>query len=335
LNEKTMIIACPDADPPHKLRLPKRNEIVRVSCPICGMRFRYRFPDVVEILGKRDGVLSVASSYSQQPEEKLITMSRINSSSCLYRYFKEYIEDPRVQEPFKTIEQGMGSFFHSYLENHFKQILARNGVIGTKDSIDVDDLANSFRLSFLWEGQLRKPYRIVQRGHSVKEFIARLERIGRNYNCFLQENLVYHKIKSIEGSLQIRTDPFYIRGKYDLITEDPHKSIVLWDWKTSAAPDPAYYEQFRSQKIQLGIYAIWMRHRYKSPLIRGTAVFLRGELDELSEKFTDSVEKDVLDYTHSWRRRLNQQQSYPAMPNKLGPWCGWNPICPKRHSCAS
>ncbi len=335
MNERTMIVACPNSDPSHKLRLPKRDEILRVSCPICGMRFRYRFPDVVEVLGKRDGVLSVASSYSPQPEEKLITMSRIGSSSCPYRYFKEYIEDPRVQEPFKTIELGMGSFFHSYLENHFKQILARNGIIGTKDSIDVDDLVNSFRLSFIWEGQLRKPYRIVRKGHRIGDFIARLEKIGHNYNRFLQETLVYHKIKAVEGSLQIRTDSFYIRGKYDLITEDPHESIVLWDWKTGSAPRPSYYEQFRSQKIQLGIYAIWMRHRYKSALIRGTAVFLRSELDELSERFTDSVEKDVLDYTHSWRRRLNQQQSYPAIPNKLGLWCSWNPICPKRRSCTS
>ena len=293
------------------------------------MKFRYLFPDVVEVLGKRDGVLSVASSYSQQPEEKLITMSRIGSSSCPYRYFKEYIEDPRVQEPFKAIELGMGSFFHSYLENHFKQIMARNGIIGTKDSIDVEDLVNSFRLSFIWEGQLRKPYRIVRKGYSIKDFIARLEGVGRNYNRFLRETLIDHRIKAVEGSLQIRTDSFYIRGKYDLISEDPHKSIVLWDWKTGSVPLPQYYEQFRSQKIQLGIYAIWMRYKYKSPLIRGTAVFLRGELDELSEKFNDSVEEDVLNYTHSWRRRLNQQQSHPAVPNKLCLWCGWSPICPK------
>lgn len=182
---------------------------------------------------------------------------------------------------------------------------------------------------------MRKPYRIVRKGYSINEFITRLERIGRNYNRFLQKKLVYHKVKAIEGSLQIRTEPFYIRGKYDLITEDPHKSIVLWDWKTGSAPRPAYYEQFRSQKIQLGIYAIWMRYRYKSPSIRGTAVFLRSEVGELSERFTDSVERDVFDYTHFWRRRLNQKQSYPAMSNNLCLWCNWNRICARRRSCVS
>lgn len=113
MNERTTIVACPNSDPPHKLRLPKRDELFRVSCPICGMRFRYKFPDIIEVLGKESKILSVASAYSQQPEGKLITMSRISSSSCLYRYFKEYIEDPRVQRPFETIEQGMGSFLRS------------------------------------------------------------------------------------------------------------------------------------------------------------------------------------------------------------------------------
>ncbi len=140
----------PRSDPAHKLRLPKRDELLRISCPICGMRFRYKFPDIIEVLGKKGRILSVASAYSQQPEDKLITMSRISSSSCPYRYFKEYIEHPSVQDPYKTIEVGIGNFFHSYLENNVKQILARNGIVGTTDTIDVDDLVNSFRLSFIY-----------------------------------------------------------------------------------------------------------------------------------------------------------------------------------------
>lgn len=137
-----------------------------------------------------------------------------------------------------------------------------------------------------------------------------------------------YKILATEGELQIRTDSFYIRGKHDLIAQDPSGKLALLDWKTGRAPEPSYYEDFLNQKIQLGIYAVWMRHQFKSTSVRGTAVFLRdNECGELSEVFTPTIEQEVLDYLYDWRSRLNELSSYPPIPNKLCNWCGWNPMC--------
>ena len=195
-------------------------------------------------------VLSVASSYSVQPEEKLVTISRIKASSCPFRYFKEYIERPKCSKSFESIELGMGQFFHSYVENHFQRILARNGLISRYDTLDIDDLITTFRLSFIWEGGLRTPYKIVRYKYGLEDFISRLERIATNFNCFLVKNLKNHKVKAIEGKLQIRTDLYYIRGKYDLITEDSDGSLMLWDWKTGSMPKLEYYEDFSNQNIR-------------------------------------------------------------------------------------
>ena len=104
--------------------------------------------------------------------------------------------------------------------------------------------------------------------------------------------------------------------------------MVLWDWKTGTAPKPEYYEDFRNQKVQLGIYAVWMRHKYGTTAVRGTAVYLRDGTVELSERFHPSVEAEVLLYAGAWRRRVNAQASYPPIPNNLCDWCGWNPVCP-------
>jgi len=274
-------------------------------------------------------VLSVASSYSVQPEEKLVTISRIKASSCPFRYFKEYIERPKCSKSFESIELGMGQFFHSYVENHFQRILARNGLISRYDTLDIDDLITTFRLSFIWEGGLRTPYKIVRYKYGLEDFISRLERIATNFNCFLVKNLKNHKVKAIEGKLQIRTDLYYIRGKYDLITEDSDGSLMLWDWKTGSMPKLEYYEDFSNQQIQLGIYAIWMRYRYESENVKGVAVFLRGDKFEiLPQTFTSDVVENVLQYTNSWRRQTNKQTKYPPIPNNLCDWCGWNPVCP-------
>ena len=273
-------------------------------------------------------ILSVASSYSVQPEEKLVTISRIKASSCPFRYFKEYIERPKCSKSFESIELGLGQFFHSYVENHFKRNLARNGLISKHDTLDIDDLITSFRLSFIWEGRLRKPYKIVRYTYSIEDFILRLEKIANNFNRFFVKKLVNRNIKAIEGELQIRTDLYYIRGKYDLITEDSNGLLVLWDWKTGQSPKPEYYEDFINQQIQLGIYAIWMKYIYNILNVKGTAVFLRDEVEILSQTFNSTILNDVLQYTNTWRQRINKLSTYPPILNNLCDWCGWNPVCP-------
>lgn len=273
-------------------------------------------------------VLSVAKRYSDQAEERIITISRIKAASCPYRYFKEYIQSPKDKEAFVSIETGIGQFFHSYVENRFRSIIARGGTVTRADVLDVDDLVRSFRLAFLWEGQLRAPYKIVRATYNLRDFILRLESVGENFNAFLTARMLGHKILATEGKLQLRTDSFYIRGKHDLITQDPSGTLALWDWKTGRAPDPSYYEDFINQKIQLGIYAVWMRHQFETTSVRGTAVFLRDECEELSEVFTTAVEQDVLRYLHDSRVRLNELSSYSPIPNNLCDWCGWSPVCP-------
>jgi len=272
-------------------------------------------------------VLSTASSYSDQPEEKVITISRIKDADCPYRYYKNYIETPKQPKPFETIELGIGQFFHSFVESNFKQILASGRVIDKNDRIDVKALIRSFRMSFLWDGKLRKPYRIVRHGHNIADFEKRLATVGSNFNSFLVRKLIGHEVISVEGELQIRTESCYIRGKYDLITKGPHGNLALWDWKTGRMPIPRFFKDFSAQKAQLGVYAVWMRYKYNTKNVRGYAVFLRDTLDLLSETFRTPIERDALEYMHHWRSELNKMRSYPPIPNNLCDWCSWNKIC--------
>jgi hypothetical protein len=106
------------------------------------------------------------------------------------------------------------------------------------------------------------------------------------------------------------------------------KNLVLWDWKTGRKPKPAYFDEYESLKAQLGVYATWMRYQYEGTNVRGTAIFLRDELDQQSEVFTPSIEQDVLAYMAGWRTRLNNMKSYPPVPSKLCDWCSWNEDCP-------
>lgn len=273
-------------------------------------------------------VVSVASRYSDQPEESLITISRIKESACPYRYYKGHVEQPKAQVSFESIEAGLGTFFHSYVENHFKSILASNVLIASTHTLDVPDLVANFRLAFLWEGRVRAPYRVVRSTYRLDDFIRRLEAVATNFNSFLVRRLNGHRVVGVEGELQIRTEEFFIRGKHDLITQDPSGDMVLWDWKTGSVPKPEYYEDYRNEKIQLGIYAVWMRHKYGTTAVRGTAVYFRDSTVELSERFKPSVEAEVLMYADSWRRRVNAMTSFPSIPNNLCDWCGWNPVCP-------
>ena len=121
----------------------------------------------------------------------------------------------------------------------------------TSNTTSGDDLIRIFRLSFLWEGKLRTPFKIVRPTDSLGDFISRLEVIGNNFNRFLENEMIGHKVLETEGKIQIRTNSFYIRGKYDLITEDPNGKLALWDWKSGKAPSPQYFEDFLHQKIQL------------------------------------------------------------------------------------
>lgn len=272
-------------------------------------------------------VLSTASSYSDQPEEKVITISRIKDADCPYRYYKNYIETPKQPKPFETIELGIGQFFHSFVESKFKQILAKSLAIDKNDRIDIKALLRFFRMSFLWEGKLREPYRIVRRGHSFADFEERLANVGKNFNYFITTKLIGHKVVSVEGELQIRAEGCYIRGKYDLITKGPHGNLSLWDWKTGRMPIPRFFKDFSAQKAQLGVYATWMRYKYNTKNVRGYAVFLRDTLDLLSETFRTPIERDVLEYMHHWRSELNKMTSYPPIPNNLCDWCPWNELC--------
>ena len=272
-------------------------------------------------------VLSIASSYSEQPEEKVITISRIKDADCPYRYYKNYLETPKPPKPFESIELGIGQFFHSFVESKFKQIFAKSCAINKDDRIDVKALLRLFRMSFLWEGKLREPYRIVRHVHNIADFEQRLATIGSNFNSFLVRKLIDHEIVSVEGKLQIRAEGCYIRGKYDLITKGPHGNLALWDWKTGRMPKAKYFSDFYAQKAQSGVYAICMLYTYNAKDVRGYAVFLRDTLDMLSETFKPSIERDVLEYMHDARNELNEMTSYPTIPNNLCSWCPWNEIC--------
>ena len=142
------------------------------------------------------------------------------------------------------------------------------------------------------------------------------------------KDLSGRKILGVEGDIQIRTDKLYIYGKYDLITEDTDKTLTLWDWKTNVMPAARLYDEFRNQKIQLGIYAVWMTYKYHLKNVKATAVFFGEGVEQISETFSKGVEKDVLDFLAAWRKRLNKVDTFPPLPNNLCKWCEWYPICP-------
>ena len=50
MNKKDVIVTCPNKNCQHKLRLPKRTEVLRVSCPKCHITFRYKYPFMIEKL---------------------------------------------------------------------------------------------------------------------------------------------------------------------------------------------------------------------------------------------------------------------------------------------
>jgi hypothetical protein len=276
-------------------------------------------------------VLSVSSTYDlSQPETRLVSHSRMTAASCPYRYYQEYVDPNKPKKSFESIELGLGKFFHGYVENHFKEILATGGTIDGKSRglIDTQDLVNNFRLSFIWQGKLRDPYRVCRRNSTIEDFVSRLKCIGDNFNVFLRR-LDGHQVEAVEGSLQIRSEDIHVRGKHDLVTRDPAGRLILWDWKTGRMPNAEYWEDFRDQKIQLAFYAIWMRHKHDAPNVTGAAVFLRDRADALMvESYSPRLETDALENATSWRRKVNARTAYPAITSPLCDWCGWNPVCP-------
>lgn len=273
-------------------------------------------------------VVSVYDRFTKQDEENVITVSRMSSAKCLYSYYKSYIETPKPKPEFETIEIGMGSFFHEYLENKLKDIQDQNREVNSEDIINIDKLLADFRLSFIWEGELREPYRIIRKNTSIENYIERVKEFGKNFNIFLQKHMKGHKIFNVEGDLEIETDEYLIRGKYDLISQDTEGNFVLWDWKTGPAPDPKFFDDFKQKKLQLGIYAIWMGYKFPEKPIKGSVVFLKGDLKILSERFNKEIEHDVLFTLKNWRDRINKITEYNPRPSSLCDWCAWKSDCP-------
>lgn len=48
MNEEKVVVICPNKNCQQKLSLPKRNEVLRVSCPRCHITFRYKFPSIIQ-----------------------------------------------------------------------------------------------------------------------------------------------------------------------------------------------------------------------------------------------------------------------------------------------
>jgi hypothetical protein len=273
-------------------------------------------------------VQSVSSEVPRQPEDRLITVSRLRDAHCPYLYFKNYVEDPRTHSDTVPLEVGLGGFFHDYIEKHLKTAVTVGGTVDKSHALDVEDLTRSFRMSFVWEGRLRAPYRIVTDKTGVEDYARALESVGRNFNDLLQRELAGRRVKGVEGDIQIQTDKAVIYGKYDLITEDADGTLTLWDWKTHMMPPARHFNEFRDHKIQLGIYAIWLKYAYKVSNVKAVAVFFGSKVEKITEVFSDAVERDVLVYLEGWRAKLNKLDRYPPVPNNLCAWCEWRPGCP-------
>lgn len=271
-------------------------------------------------------IRSVSDRFTNIPIDKRISISKIKDSKCPFKYYKNYIEEPREEKPFLSIELGLGQFFHGKVEWLFKTIASQNRKITREDILKTDDVINEFEISFLWNGKLREPYKIIG-GYHFDYFKDRLVNIIQNFNRYVIPKLVGHDVISTEGSLQIRTDDFVIRGKYDLITQDQKNRLILWDWKTGRMPKPDFYEEFTLQKIQLGIYAVWIKYKYETSNVIANVVFLRDSAEFLKEVFEYYLEEKVINFVESQYKVLKNITSYAPIPNNLCPWCSWKSKC--------
>jgi len=278
-------------------------------------------------------VLSVESEYSKAPESQLISISRINDGKCPFGYFKNYIETPKQEKPFLSIELGLGNFFHERVAALFRRIQTESpdAVVSKNDGLVKEILLKDFRKKFLVEGKLVKPYKIIKSDDSFSTFERRLSGIIDNFNKFTSKELVGHRIVSVEGKLQITTFTCLIRGITDLITEKSNQH-VLWDWKTGKEPNPRFMDSYEPQKKQITIYSTWMRHTYESENVKGSSVYLRGKLTWLSEMYDAGTEAEVLKYMVGWRNKLNQLLVYPQKGSALCRWCPWNKECSNKQS---
>ena len=241
------------------------NELVekcigKYKCPSCNRSFIQSASKLIESTDEKEvkyeinkseenaiqrtkKIKSVSDRFTNVPINKRISISKIKDSKCPFKYYKNYIEDPKEEKPFLSIELGLGQFFHSKVEWLFKKIASQNRKITREDILNIDEVIDEFEISFLWNGQLREPYKIV-RGYHFNRFKNRLNDTIQNFNGYVIPRLLGHKVVKTEGALQIRTDYFVIRGKYDLITQDQNNKLILWDWKTGKMPKPDYYEEF-------------------------------------------------------------------------------------------
>jgi len=331
------IIVCKNIECQQKLKIPKSHEKLIITCPKCNKSFNYPCePPAVKsgpaeakpAKSKQNKIIkSVSETFSNVPENKRISISKIKDSKCPFKYFKNYIERPKKEKPFLSIELGLGQFFHSKVEKLFKTIAAQKRPIKKEDALNPDSVVNDFELSFLWDGELREPYKIIR--HDFDYFKDRLLNITKNFNSGVVPKLVNHEVINTEGALEIKTDNYVIRGKYDLLTRDNHDRTILWDWKTGAAPKPEYYEDFVSQKIQLGIYAIWIRYQFGKNDVLANAVFLRNGASFLKETFKKELEGKVINNINTEYENLKNIKDYYPVPSNICQWCSWNAECPK------
>ncbi|MCG2791042.1 MAG: PD-(D/E)XK nuclease family protein [Actinomycetia bacterium] len=315
----------------------------KYKCPSCNRGFIKSPSEIIESTNLEEGgneiykpeinatqltkkIKSVSDRFTNVPIDKRISISKIKDSRCPFKYYKNYIEEPKKEKPFLSIELGLGQFFHSKVEWLFKGIASQNRKITSENILKIDNVINEFEMSFLWNGQLRVPYKII-RGYHFNHFKNRLDNAIKNFNGYVIPRLLGHKVVKTEGGLQIRTDDFVIRGKYDLITQDQNNRLILWDWKTGRMPKPDFYEEFTLQKIQLGIYAIWIRYKYETDNVITNVVFLRDNVDYLEEVFDYYLEEKVLNFVENQYDILKNITEYTPIPNNLCPWCSWNSEC--------
>lgn len=339
---ETEVIICSNKECQQKLRIPKTDKKLIITCPACNKSFSYSPSTIIQEEPAKESVddpiktqtmrpkqvkiiKSVSDRFTNIPKHQNISISKIKDSKCPFKYFKNYIEEPKEEKPFLSIELGLGQYFHSKAERLFKIIAAQQRLVTRQDKLDIDNVINEFEMSFLWNKKLREPYKIIR--YDFEYFKNRLRNITNNFNRNIIPQLINHKVIKTEGSLEIKTDNYIIRGKYDLVTQDHNNRLILWDWKTGAAPKADFYEDFALQKIQLGIYAIWIRYKYETNNVLANAVFLRDGAYFLKEVFEYHIEKKVIDYIDSEYRYLKSITDYTPISSNLCAWCSWNPKC--------
>lgn len=153
----------------------------------------------------------------------------------------------------------------------------------------------------------------------LKNFL-KIDEIGRQIKFLPTKNFR----KSIDDYISLITsvnEDFDISGKFDLITENPDRSINIIDFKTGKNDE--------ADDFQLKFYKILAELKFKLPLKSASFYFLRtGNKREFNvgESTTQEIKNLLIERVYE----IKGTKDFQAKPSRLCRYCLFKTFCPKQ-----